>query len=140
MIRPKHLTLRRFEIRLRITPGHTTKSTGIVNFISKVSPLLNLSLIETKVSTNRRGSHQTETQTVRAIFFHEVNRIRRIAERFTHLPTLDIADDRGEEDVLKRQLLPFKAVARHHHARDPKEDNVRTRSRDQPSGKTFSPS
>jgi len=54
----------------------------------------------------------------------EHERIGRIAERLRHLAALLVADDAGEINILERQL-PHVFVARHDHARDPEENDVR---------------
>ena len=84
---------------------HLTKTRDVPEFRRKVSAFLDLSFVEPNVLSRRRDAHQTKSQAVGAVFVDQLQRIRRIAERLRHFAALFVANDAGEENVVKRNVV-----------------------------------
>ena len=54
---------------------------------------------------------------------HEIDWIGRVSERFTHFPSFEITNDRGEINILERKFIR-EAIARHDHTCDPEKDDI----------------
>src|SRR6266487_5764378 len=111
---------------------HLTEPGNVPEFCREVAAFLNLSFIEANVLSRRRDAHQTESQAVGTVLVDQLERIRRIAERLRHLAALAIANNAGEENVAKWNvvfnLAGFPRVELEpgdDHARDPEENDVR---------------
>src|SRR5207244_8106881 len=98
----------------------------------EVAAFLDLFFIEPNVLARWRDPHETKAQSVGSVFVDQLERIRRIAERLRHFAALLVANNAGEENVLKRNVvLSISGFARleleagDDHARDPEENDVR---------------
>src|SRR5205823_12542610 len=112
---------------------HLTETRRVPQLRGKVPPFFDLFFVEANVLPARRNSHQAETQTIRSVFRNQIERVGRITKRLRHLATLLVANDPGEEHVVKRNvvLIAFgfsglELQTGNDHARDPEENNVRT--------------
>jgi hypothetical protein len=105
---------------------HLAEAGGVPELGAEVAAELDVLFVEADVLTQRRTAHDAEAQRIGAVARDELQRIGRIAERFGHFAALLVADDAGEIDVLERQLA-HPLEARHDHAGDPEEDDVRPR-------------
>src|SRR5262249_54666440 len=108
-----------------------TKTRNVPELRREVPTFFNLFFVEPNILAGRRDAHQTESQTVGAVFVDQFEWIRRIAERFRHFPTELVADDAGEENVVKRNVVfdlfrvaRFKFETGDDHSRHPEENNV----------------
>ena len=108
-----------------VAARHLAETAGIVEFVGEITTFFDRAFVEAKVGTYRRDAQKPEAQAVGAVFFHQIDRIGRIAQRLAHLAALQVADDRGEKHIAERDF-PFEAEAGHDHARDPEEKDVRS--------------
>src|SRR4029077_8278292 len=97
-----------------------------------IAAFLDLSFIESNVLPSRCDTHQTKSQTVGTVRVDQLERIRRIAERLRHLAPLPVANNAGEENVAKRNVVfnlagfpRLELEPGDDHARDPEENDVR---------------
>ena len=104
---------------------HLAETAGVVELVGEIAAFFDRTFVEAKVGTHRRDAQKPEAQAVGAVFFHQVDRIGRIAQRFAHLAALQVADDRSEKHIAEGDLAR-KAEAGHDHARDPEKDDVRS--------------
>src|SRR5437588_8928660 len=116
---------------------HLPEPRRVPKFGREVAAFFNLFFVEANVLTARRDPHQTEAQTVCAILVDQIERIGRIPERLRHFPSLLVANDAGEENVVERNVVfsllrfaRFEFEAGDDHPRDPEENNVRTSDED----------
>src|SRR5436309_15283862 len=84
---------------------HLTEARDIPDLRPKVTSFFNLSFVETNVLASRRDAHQTKSQAVGTILIDQLQRIRRIAQRLRHLSTEVVADNAGEENVTKWNVV-----------------------------------
>ena len=112
-------------------PAHLAEAAGVPELVAEVLAALDPLLLEADVLALGRDRDDAEAQAVGAVLVDQVERVGRIAERLRHLAALRVADDAGEIDVpernapLERLAGPDELQARHDHARDPEEDDVR---------------
>src|ERR1019366_10681101 len=111
---------------------HLAKTRRVPKFGREIAALYDLFFIEANVLAARRNAHQAESQTVRAVFVDQLERIRRVAQRFRHLPTLLIPNQSREKNVAEWNVVfdaigfsRFEFQPGNDHARNPKENNVR---------------
>src|ERR1043166_5199095 len=111
---------------------HLAKPRDVPEFRREVSAFLDLSFIEPNVLSRRRDAHQSKSQAVRAILIDQLERVGRIAERLRHFAALAVANDAGEENVVKRNVFfdlsgfpRLELEPGDDHARDPEKNDVR---------------
>src|SRR5438477_11852381 len=112
---------------------HLTETRRVPQLRGKVPPFFDLFFVEANVLPARRNSHQAKTQTIRSVFRNQIERVGRITKRLRHLATLLVANDPGEEHVVKRNVVlivfgfyGLELKTGKYHARDPEENYVRT--------------
>src|SRR5207249_1423711 len=113
---------------------HLTKARDVPEFRREVAAFLDLFFIEPNVLARWRDPHETKAQSVGSVFVDQLKRIRRIAERLRHFAALLVANNAGEENVVKRNgVLSLGRFARlelkagDDHPCDPEENDVRRR-------------
>ena len=102
---------------------HLQKAGRIPDLRREITADLELLLAHLAVAVERRDERDGEAKRVGGIGLDQLQRIERVAEGLRHLPSLRIAHDAMDHDVLERRLL-HEVDARHHHARHPEEDDV----------------
>src|SRR6266581_4571302 len=112
---------------------HLTEAGNVPEFRRKITAFLDLSFIEPNILARGRDAHQAKSQTVRPVLADQFQRIRRIAERLRHLAALAVANNAGEENVAKRNVVfnlagfpRLELEPGDNHARDPEENDVRS--------------
>ena len=114
-------------------PAHLAEPARVPELVAEIFPALDPVFLKADVLPLRRDRHDPEPQAVRPVGVDQVERVGRIAEGLRHLPALLVADDAGEVDVFERNppldrlARPHEFEARHDHARDPEENDVRAR-------------
>src|SRR4051812_42806848 len=110
---------------------HLAKTRNIPELRRKVTTLFDLSLIESNVLSRRRDAHQTESQTVGSVLVDQLERIRRIAQRFRHFAALPVANDAGKENMVERNVVPdrlalagFELNSGNDHSGDPEKNDI----------------
>ena len=111
---------------------HLTKARDIPKLRREVTAFFDLFLVEANVLACGRDAHQTKPQAVGAVFVDQLERIGRIAERLRHFATQLVANNAGEENVVKRDVVfslagfaRLELEAGDDHPCDPEENNVR---------------
>ena len=120
------LRRQRFDIwnlRSAICQIHLNEFGGVPNLGREVAADLELLLVDLRVALKRGDERDGEAERVRRIGLDELERIERVALRLGHLRAVRRTDNAVDHDVLERRLL-HEVNARHHHARDPEEDDV----------------
>ena len=115
---------RGIDLALHLAALHLAEAAGVPELVAEVAAQLDVLLVEQHVLAQRRAAHGAEAQGVGAVLGDEFERVGRIAQALAHLAAQLVADDAGEIDVAERQVA-HELVARHDHARDPEEDDVR---------------
>ena len=118
--RPLNLTTSQL-LNLRFL--HLQEACRVPDLGREVAADLELLLVDLRVALERGDERDREAERVRRIRLDELQRIERVALRLGHLRAVRRADDAVDHDVLERRLL-HEVDARHHHARDPEEDDV----------------
>ncbi len=104
-----------------------TEAAGVPELVAKVSPQLDILFVKEHIEPQRGASHGTKAQRISAVLVNQFKWFGRVAQALGHLAILLIANDPGVIDILKRQIAA-KLIAGHDHARDPEENNVRSRN------------
>ncbi len=106
-------------------PVQQKEATGVPDLVREVPPHFALRALEQDILTERRKVEYGESQRIRTVFGNDVQRVRRIAERLRHLPSLHVANDAREIDISERYIF-HELQTRHDHSRDPEEDYIRS--------------
>src|SRR6266446_7000041 len=111
---------------------HLSQTANIPEFRGEIAALFDLCFLVANVLTASRDAHQTESHAVGAIFINQLERIRRIAQRFRHLSPEFVTDQACEINMAKRNTVfiairsaGLKLKPRDNHARHPEENDVR---------------
>ncbi len=96
---------------------------SVPDFVAEVATVFTQFVVKQNVVAGRCGLHQAHTDTVGAVGLNELDRVGRVAERFTHLAAKLVAHNTCEVNVVER-LLADVLVAGHNHAGNPEENNV----------------
>ena len=99
------------------------ESCGIPNLGCKSSIGVEQFIRNSNVRTRRAHAGQSKADGIRAEAVADLQRIHSIAFRFRHFLALGIANDSGDVDSFERDIL-HELQAEHHHACDPKENDV----------------
>src|ERR1044072_440598 len=92
-------------------------------FVGEVTSLFAAGLIKQQVVTRRRGDHNAKANSVCAKTVDEFQQIRRVAQLFTHLPSLLVAHHTGEVYIAER-LFMMVFQAGHDHTCHPEENDI----------------
>ena len=109
---------------VRHRSAHLAETGSIPKLVAEIASELDVLFVKQNVLTERRGTHCAEAERVGTVARDEVERVGRIAERFRHFTTEFVAHDSREIYVAEGHFTaPFKA--RHDHACDPEENDIR---------------
>ena len=103
----------------------------VPELISEVSPRrergVHVVPVHDHVGTGRSTSHRSVAQRVRAVPFHDVQRIDAISQGLGHFAMLRIAHYAVQVHRLER-ALPQEVITSHDHAGDPEENDIGSRN------------
>ena len=102
---------------------HLHEARGVPDLRAEIAADFELLLIDLRIAVERSDKRDRESESVGGVRVDKLQRIERIALRLRHLRTVGGADDTVDHDILKRRLA-HKVDTRHHHARDPEEDDI----------------
>ena len=109
-----------------ITGLHLDEARGVPEFGAEVSTDLELVIGQEHVLPGGRNHDQAEAQGVSAELVDDRQRINRVTQALAHLAALVIAHGAVDVHVGEGNVID-KLDARHHHPRDPEEDDLRGR-------------
>ena len=114
---------RRDFLSLRV---HKYKTGSIPQLVDKVAAGFHFDVGIPRIVAGRDARQQRQPQRVRAVFFDNLQRVDAVAQRFTHLAALLVADDSVNKHVVERYLARV-LDPRENHSRHPEEYNIVSR-------------
>ena len=102
---------------------HFHEARGVPDLRAEIAPDFELLLINLRIAIERSNKRDRESKSVCRVRVDKLQRIERVTLRLRHLRTVGRANDTVNYDILKRRLT-HKVDTRHHHTRNPEEDNI----------------
>ena len=96
---------------------------GIPNLVTEIPSLLAQRFIEQQVVPGSRAEQHGQPYAVGSVAIDQVERIGRVAERLTHLPSQFVPNDTGQVDIPER-FFSFEFISGHNHTGNPEEEDV----------------